>query len=260
MEKINHANLLKEALQGTGFVRRGSAFFRVWGDGVLQVLKFERERVFQVYDLSIGIFSMYGRLYPQWFTSGGCIPRGSVANFVGLRFVDGFLPPDSFTKSSNEQFFYEGFPVTVDPDQRLWNQDGEHWKYFFTAEQQLNILMEKVLPWLNAITTQSLAAEAMYKICPIPNDDLRFDAHLAAGELPQAEEVMSAILKQHADARARWSRHLLRISLQKWLHGWRQRTSPCGQPLKWCRTGTRKPYHSTCAKTTKSIVGPQNSA
>jgi hypothetical protein len=204
MEKINHANLLKEALQGTGFVRRGSAFFRVWGDGVLQVLKFERERVFQAYDLSIGIFSMYGRLYPQWFTSGGCIPRGSVANFVGLRFVDGFLPPDSFTKSSNEEFFYEGFPVTVDPDQRLWNQDGEHWKYFFTAEQQLNILTEKVLPWLNAITTQSLAAEAMYKICPIPNDDLRFDAHLAAGELPQAEEVMSAILKQHADARARW--------------------------------------------------------
>lgn len=206
MIRINHANLLKDALHGTGFVRRGSAFFRVWGDGVLQVLKFERQRVYQVHDLHIGIFSMYGKLYPEWFTSGGCIPRGSIADFVGLRFVDYFLPPNSFTKTEKGQFCYEGFPVTVDPSQRKWDADGEHWKYYFTAEQQINILRERVLPWLNNMTTQSLAAEAMYKICPIPNDGLRFDAHLAAGEWLQAEKAMSAILKQHDGARASWER------------------------------------------------------
>ena len=46
----------------------------------------------------------------------------------------------------------------------------------------------------------------MYKIWPVPNDDLRFDAHLAAGEWIEAEQTMSAILKQHADAQASWKR------------------------------------------------------
>ena len=203
---INHTTLLKNALQGTGFVRRGSAFFRVWGDGVLQVLKFERQRGDRVHDLSVGVFSMYGSLYPEWFTSSGCIPRASIASFVGLRFVDYYLSPNRFTKTDNGQFLYDGFPVMVEPDQWLRDENGERWKYYFTPEQQVHILTEKVLPWLNDITTQSLAAKAMYQIEPIPNDSLRFDAHLAAGEWTEAELTMSAILKQHADAQASWKR------------------------------------------------------
>ena len=206
MIRINPANLLKVALQGTGFVRRGSAFFRVWGDGVLQVLKFERQRIYQVHDLRVGVFSMYGRLYPEWFTSGGCITRASIASFIGLRFVDYYLSPNRFTKTDNGQFLYDGFPVMVEPKQWLRDENGEHWKYYFTPEQQVHILVEKVLPWLNNMTSQSLAAEAMYEIEPIPNDSFRFDAHLAAGEWIEAERTMSAILKQHADAQASWKR------------------------------------------------------
>ncbi|MBQ2957465.1 MAG: hypothetical protein IJE08_13505 [Clostridia bacterium] len=201
---MDHTALLKNTLQGTGFVRRGSAFFRVWGDGVLQVLKFQRQRSYHVHDLSVGIFSMYGKLRPEWFTSGGCIPRGSSAYFVGLHFADGHLPPSRFTETENGQFLYEGFPVSVDPNQRLRDQNGESWKYCFTPEQQINILTERVLPWLNDMTSQSSAAKAMYEIWPVPNDGLRFDAHLAAGEWTEAEQTMSAILKQHADARAGW--------------------------------------------------------
>ena len=204
MIRINPAYLLKNALQGTGFVRRGSAFFRVWGDGVLQVIKFERQSIYEVHDLRVGVFSMYGRLYPEWFTSSRCIPRGSIASFVGLRFVDHYLSPNRFTKTDNGQFLYDGFPVMVEPKRWLWNENGEHWKYYFTPEQQIHILIEKVLPWLNEMTNQSLAAKAMYEIYPVPNDILRFDAHLAAGEWIEAEQTMSAILKQHADAQASW--------------------------------------------------------
>ena len=203
---MNSTNLLKVALQGTGFVRRGSAFFRVWGDGVLQVLKFEHNCGDRVHDLSVGVFSMYGRLYPEWFTSGGCIPRGSIVNFLGLRFVDSYLSPNQLIKTDNGQFFYDGFPVMVDPNQWLRDENGMHWKYYFTPEQQVHILAEKVLPWLNDMTDQSLAAKAMYEIWPVPNDSLRFDAHLAAGEWIEAEQTMSAILKQHADATARRKR------------------------------------------------------
>ncbi len=203
---MNHTNLLKNALRGTGFVRRGSAFFRVWGDGVLQVLKFERQHIYEVHHLRVGVFSMYGRLYPQWFTSIGCIPRGSIASFVGLRFVDHYLSPYCFTKTDSGQFLYDGFHVMVDPNQWLRDENGENWKYYFTPEQQVHILTEKVLPWLNNMTSQSLAAKAMYEIDPVPNDSLRFDAHLAAGEWIEAEQTMSAILKQHADAQASWKR------------------------------------------------------
>ena len=206
MIRSTPASLLKVALQGTGFVRRGSAFFRVWGDGILQVLKFERHSIYEVHDLSVGVFSMYGRLQPEWFTSGGCIPRGSIANFVGLRFVDHYLPPNSFTKTDDGRYFYNSSPVSVDPTQKLWDERGEHWKYFFTVQQQVHILAEKVLPWLNDMATQSLAAKAMYEIFPAPNDSLRFDAHLAAGEWVEAEQTMSAILKQHADAKESWER------------------------------------------------------
>lgn len=204
MIRMNHASLLKAALKGTGFVRRGSAFFRVWGDGVLQVLKFDRDRVYQVHEMRVGVFSMYGELNPRWFTSGGCIPRGSIASFVGLQSVDYYLPPHCFTQNDNGQYFYEGFRVSVDPNQWLRDEDGEHWKYWFTAEQQVHILIERVLPWLNEMTDQSLAAKAMYEIWPVPNDGLRFDAHLAAGEWIQAEQTMSVILKQHDDAQASW--------------------------------------------------------
>ena len=204
---LNHATLLKDALQGTGFVRRGSAFFRVWGDGVLQVLKFQRQRAGRVHDLVVGIFSMYGDIHPAWFTSRGCIPRGTVATFAGLRFVDGLLSPTHLTKSDDGQFFYNGFPIAIVPNQRLWDTTGEYWSYYFTPAQQIHILKEKVLPWLNEITTQSLAAKAMYEIWPVPNDDLRFDAHLAAGEWEQAEQAMSAILQQHADAKASWEKY-----------------------------------------------------
>ena len=201
MPILNQTHLLKNALHGTGFVRRGSAFFRVWGDGVLQVIKFQHESVFEVQHLNVGVFSMYGKLLPQWFTSSGCIPRMPVVNAIGIRFVDGYLPPDRFTKSDDEQFYCNGFPVTVDPVQQKWDHNGEHWRYFFSHEQQVKILIDKVLPWLDSITSQSLAAKAMYEIYSIPNDSLRFDAHLAAGQWDEAELAMSAILAQHASAR-----------------------------------------------------------
>lgn len=206
MIRMDHADLLKASLQGSGFVRCGSGFFRVWGDGVLQVIKSERQHGARVCDFCVGVFSMYGKLHPEWFTSGGCIPRGSIAGFAGLRSVEGYLSPSCFTRSDGGQLFYHGFPVSVDAEQRKWDENGESWRYFFTPEQQVHILEEIALPWLNEITSQSMAAKAMYKICPVPNDSLRFDAHLAAGEWTEAEQTMSAILKQHADVQASWER------------------------------------------------------
>ena len=197
-----HTILLKDALQNTGFVRRGSAFFRVWGDGVLQTLKFERSSIYSVHDLHVGVASMYGKLDPCYFTSRFCLTRESIATFVGLRNADGYLSPHCFNETDDGQFIFEGFPISIDPTH--WINDTA--KYFFTPEQQIQILKEKVLPWLNDITSQSSAAKALYKLFPFPHDSLRFYAHLAAGELTQAEETMTAVLTQHANAYASWEK------------------------------------------------------
>ncbi len=44
MNKFEAQKLLDAAVSGRGFFRRGNAYFRIMGDGVLQLLKFEHER------------------------------------------------------------------------------------------------------------------------------------------------------------------------------------------------------------------------
>ena len=83
MNKHEVKKLLEAAVEGHGFFQRGDAFFRVVGDGVLQLLKFEHERCFSHFSLCIGLYSMYSELEQRWFTSTGCIPQYSVMNFVG---------------------------------------------------------------------------------------------------------------------------------------------------------------------------------
>lgn len=83
MGKREVRKLLEAATESRGFSKRGDAFFRILGDGVLQVLKFEYEPCFTHYSLNVGLFSMYSELRESWFTSSGCIPRYCVMNFVG---------------------------------------------------------------------------------------------------------------------------------------------------------------------------------
>lgn len=68
--------IISEKCKNHGFSKRGHAFFRVHGDGVLQVLKYSvKKHPFFAEIIEVGLFSMYGELLPQWFTSSGCIPR-----------------------------------------------------------------------------------------------------------------------------------------------------------------------------------------
>lgn len=46
MGKREVRKLLEAATESRGFSKRGDAFFRILGDGVLQVLKFEHEPCF----------------------------------------------------------------------------------------------------------------------------------------------------------------------------------------------------------------------
>lgn len=162
---------LKNLCVENGFHRRRNAYFRVIGDGVFQVIKFEYEpRSFCPYHLQIGLFSMYGALMEQWFTPGGCIPRYSVVLLIGER---------------NPCYMKNGNIAII------------------SMEEQLQILKSKGFDFLNGITTQQQLADGICRLDTIRyekilwNDPEKFEPFLCSGNLESAAKVIEAILRQH---------------------------------------------------------------
>lgn len=155
-----------------GFVRKGTTMFRVHGDGVVQFLKFERERSGSV-RLGLGLLSMYGVLKPEWFTSIGWNLRYDVVNIVGRQWD---RP-------------YSREPRTPDP-----------------VEEQLQILQNEGIAWLDAMQTQQQLAEGICYLetfwggTTIWNNDLKLAPYLAVGDLTSAKWVAESILNQHEQA------------------------------------------------------------
>lgn len=156
------------------FTRRGKAFFRVIGDGVLQVIKAEYEIHGSFYELSIGLDSMYSPLQAQWLTSSGCIPIYNVSNLIGKN--------SAFSSYQANNSFY------------IFN--------IASMEEQAQLLWEKGIPWLDGILTQQQLADAM---CQIEsgvhsirwNDTRKIEPFLACKDYAHAEYVIFRILHQH---------------------------------------------------------------
>ena len=179
MDRFEVRQLLTDALEGTGFVKRGAVHFRVIGDGILQCIKFAYELHFEAFQLYVGLFSMYGELEERWFTSSGCIPRYPAVNYIGKRFI-------------------------VTATQEL-SGNTVHYLSFETAspEEQVDVLKNYSLPELDAMQSQK---ELVDMICRLDvvcdkeiywNDFEKFSPFLKAGEYENAERVIRAILKQH---------------------------------------------------------------
>ena len=148
-----------------GFAQKGKAYFRVVGDGILQIIRPQYERVFRSDVVYIGLLSMYDYLMPQHFTSTGSITRYPVSNCAAF-------------------------------DQRPL-------AFYPSAELQLDLLHNKVIPWLNTINTQKQLINAISRLDPRWNDSLKIIPYLACGEINHARKVAKEILRQHDFAYAR---------------------------------------------------------
>lgn len=176
-----------------GFAQRGDSFFRVIGDGVFQVLKYEYERVGPHYSLNMGLLSMYGELQKSWFTSSGCIPRYSIMQLIGWRDT---RRPNAIDSINNCNILpYD--------------------QWYVTPEEQLEVLLTKGFSFLDNIKTQKQMVEAICFLDAVYsrgnirwNDDLKFEAFLCCGEYEKALKVIEAILEQHASAVQSWKEHL----------------------------------------------------
>lgn len=175
------SSAVNQALKSNGFHKKGSAYFRVLGDGVLQVIKAEYERNGNYYDLRIGLFSLYSNLEAQWFTSEGCIPRYSVVNIIGERSV----------------------PLLLDPREK-----------YSQLRSQEDILLNDGIPWLNSIKTQKNLIDG---ICHLETswggninfvDSLKLMPFLLCEDYTSAQNVICAIQEQRKWGYA-YKKHIL---------------------------------------------------
>ena len=162
---LNPVHLIGPILKEQGFVRRGNAYFRVHGDGVVQVVRYQRQS--DGYYLYMGLHSMYGELMKQWFTSVGCIPRYEVLLLDGKR----FLP---------------------DP----WERKG-----LDTNRMQADLLRDKGIAFLNGIQAQRELADAIFSLDGRWNDGMKTAPLLACGDYENAALVLKAIIDQHEAVR-----------------------------------------------------------
>ena len=152
-----------------GFYRKGNAMFRVHGDGVLQIIKLDRDRLSRELTVSLGLQSMYSELLPQWFTASGCIPRYCIL--------------DVPCKESSNPFEYR----------------SELLRY----EKELIFLQENGFEWLDRIDTQAGLADA---ICQLDisaagkivwNDAMKIAPYLCSKQFEFAGKVISAIIERY---------------------------------------------------------------
>lgn len=147
-----------------GFHSRGSAFFRIIGDGVLQVVKLQYQMRRYSYEISVGLFSMYGELQPEWFTASHCIPRYYIGELV----------------SQSDR------PILFPPAPNI----------------QLDLLLNEGISYLDSINSQCGLVKAISMVDRRWNDELKFAPYLACGDIGSARRVLKAINDQHGFAQA----------------------------------------------------------
>lgn len=158
-----------------GFTRRGKAFFRVHGDGVLQTIKFEYERAFSHYVLMFSIDSMYSSLSDAWFSSQRCPINQTIVSLVGSRDA-----VQVYLTESNEVHFRVILP-----------------------SEQLDILENIGLLMMDSVDTQAKLSAKLIDLNKIDggsiiwNDPRKICPYLMSNDYENAERVVCAILRQH---------------------------------------------------------------
>ena len=147
-----------------GFARKGNAFFRIVGDGVLQIVRPRYERAFRAYVIFVGLLSMYDRLTPRHFTAAGCVARYPVTNCAACN----------------------GIPLIFAPD----------------LAAQTELLRAKVIPGLDTLDTQKKLVHAISQLDPRWNDAQKIGPFIACGQINHARKVIKEIIGQHAYAQA----------------------------------------------------------
>lgn len=176
MKKQTGADMLalSKLCRAHSFVRRGNTYFRIMGDGILQVIRFQYERGFAHDSLDLGLISMYDECEQADFSARSSIPRYSVCILTGQQ-----------TAVSLE------------------THNGVTFFHVMSPEDQIEILKEKGFPWLNAIHSSHMLSEALCMLdkgrvkTVVWNDSRKIVPYLLSKRYECADHVIASILRQH---------------------------------------------------------------
>ena len=179
---------IEKLCKENGFYKRRNAFFRVYGDGIVQILQYEKKkRPYPRIDLMLGLYSMYGEIDPRELTSARCV----------CRYATNWLKP-----GAKEGFFRKAV---------CGGQYTGDWIY----EVDVVFTKEHIIPMLNGLKTQQELAETLcyldryageFTYGPVIWNDLyKYYSYLRSGNLKLAQKAINAIVDQRESAKE-WRR------------------------------------------------------
>ena len=174
-----------------GFYKRRNAFFKVNGDGILQVLQYKKvARPYPHVSLDIGLVSLYGEIDPLSLTPSRC----------AAKYQTHWLEP-----GVREEFRSLSASVRAD-DMR------KSWCYAVNVEFAEHV----IIPYLDRIKTQHQLVNELFYLDkyalsfsvlqdPLWNDFNKYAPFLHSGNLEMALKVITSIIDQHESAKE-WRR------------------------------------------------------
>ena len=174
---------LSDLCEKNGFIRKGKAFFRIHGDGVLQSLAFCYTSHFWHYSLQFNLLSMYSdyRLYDWVFSPAKNVFFHNICTLINHR-----------------------SDIKLEDRGEL---PGRIWLAY--PEKQLDILESKGFTFFNSVDTQEKLAKALCELdnvgtdakkdYTIWNDWHKLAPFFSSKDYRNADKVICANLRQHID-------------------------------------------------------------
>lgn len=165
---------VKRELIRAGFINKKNVFFRIRGDGILQIIKMDKTSRDTDPELMIGLQSMYSELLEQWLTPAHCIPRYSIMLFSGGQSIHRTIP-------------------IIDDEVRFIDVE---------KSEQCEILLTAALPRLDNVESQRDLLDILFEIesisgCIVWNDIQKYAPFMCVNDYVNACKVITSILDQH---------------------------------------------------------------
>lgn len=166
-------NALCDLCKNHSFIQKGQNYYRIIGDGVLQVIKLQYERSFNHYSLNICLISLYSKHSKENFFKNSSFPQYSICCLIGQQ------TSVSYTEQNGISYFH-----------------------IMSLHDQITLLAEKGFDWLDHINDQERLWKALFDLDTVSyksviwNDVQKIAPFLATENYIHADRVISSMLSQ----------------------------------------------------------------
>lgn len=220
-----------------GFYKKRNAFFRVLGDGVMQVLKWEYDIREKLHFLNFGLVSLYEELEEKDFTPSWCCTKYCAMHLIDKNYYRTSLGWGDLTMTGNGENLIVG-------GSNIWRTGAGYQDAYERAkaihlrkvsyEAQLEEVQRVVIPVLNKTDTQAALLETMFRCEKNPQPYEAIFPLLRCRRYQEALEIIRWFrnnnyegMLRHQQKHQRQAEERARIAYEKFLR-WEE-TVQCGE-------------------------------